>query len=41
MDEILMTALKWAARGVGLALDYINLRAGIEQFRRDARRNGR
>ncbi|MFE7582378.1 hypothetical protein ACFU5Y_12580 [Streptomyces gardneri] len=41
MDEILMAALKWAARGVSLALDYVNLRAGIEQFRRDARRNRR
>ncbi|GGY41044.1 hypothetical protein ACFY8X_15000 [Streptomyces tanashiensis] len=41
MDEFLVKAVKWAARGVGLALDYINLRAGVEGFRRDVRRNRR
>ncbi|MEV7567490.1 hypothetical protein [Streptomyces tanashiensis] len=38
MDEILVKAVNWAARGVGLGLDYINLRAGFEHFRRDIRK---
>ncbi|MFB6528681.1 MULTISPECIES: hypothetical protein [unclassified Streptomyces] len=41
MDEVLVKAVKWAGRGVGLALDYLNLRAGFEHFRRDARKNRR
>ncbi|MFF4249524.1 hypothetical protein ACFYY2_34435 [Streptomyces sp. NPDC001822] len=41
MDEILVKAVKWAGRGVALALDCINLRAGFEQFRRDVRKSRR
>ncbi|MGW2018440.1 hypothetical protein [Streptomyces sp. NPDC001927] len=41
MEEVLVTAVKWTARGVGLALDYINLRDAIKQFRRDVRKNFR
>ncbi|MFD7326247.1 hypothetical protein ACFV9D_35080 [Streptomyces sp. NPDC059875] len=41
MDEVLVKAVKWAARGAGLALEYINLRAGFEHFRRDVRKNRR
>lgn len=41
MDDVLVKAVKWAARGVALALDYLNLRAGYEQFRRDARKSRR
>ncbi|MFB6813339.1 hypothetical protein ACFCV8_02175 [Streptomyces sp. NPDC056347] len=41
MDEILVKAFKWVARGVGLALDLTNLHAGFEHLRRDARKNRR
>ncbi|MCZ7462305.1 hypothetical protein [Streptomyces sp. WMMC940] len=41
MDEVLVKAVKWAARRVALALDYLNLRAGFEQSRRDVRRSRR
>ncbi|WP_203665669.1 hypothetical protein [Streptomyces parvus] len=29
MDEHLVRAFRWAARGVGSALDYIGLRTGV------------
>ncbi|MGW5986278.1 hypothetical protein ACWFRT_08625 [Streptomyces anulatus] len=29
MDEQLVRAFRWAARGVGSALDYIGLRTGV------------
>ncbi|MER7699999.1 MULTISPECIES: hypothetical protein [unclassified Streptomyces] len=29
MDEHLVRAFRWAARGVGAALDYVNLRTGV------------
>ncbi|MER6097961.1 hypothetical protein ABT154_19285 [Streptomyces sp. NPDC001728] len=32
MDEVLMRTVQWVARGVGVALDYINLRSDFEQF---------
>ncbi|MFE2012653.1 hypothetical protein [Streptomyces sp. NPDC059491] len=41
MDEFLLQAVKWAGRGVGLAIDYLNLRAGLEHFRPGIRKSRR
>ncbi|GGY07452.1 hypothetical protein [Streptomyces tanashiensis] len=39
MDEVLVRAIGWVARGVGYALEFVDLRMAYDDVRRDARRS--
>ncbi|MFB6630163.1 hypothetical protein ACFCWY_09715 [Streptomyces sp. NPDC056362] len=38
MDEVLVRAIGWVARGVGYALEFVDLRMVYDDARRDVRR---
>ncbi|MFE7516644.1 hypothetical protein [Streptomyces sp. NPDC057540] len=38
MDEVLVRAIGWVARGVGFALEFVDLRMAYDDVRREARR---
>ncbi|MEE1814985.1 hypothetical protein ACIPQJ_06350 [Streptomyces sp. NPDC090082] len=38
MDEVLVRAIGWVARGVGYALEFVDLRMVYDDVRRDVRR---
>ncbi|MER7946427.1 hypothetical protein ABTY59_03415 [Streptomyces sp. NPDC096079] len=41
MDEVVVKAIGWVARGVGYALEFIDLRMAYEDVRREGRRGRR